>query len=240
MTTQELRDADRSHVWHPFTQQRGWAGEDAPIIERGDGCTLCDTDGRAYIDGTSSLWCNVHGHRHPAIDAAIQAQLGTVAHTTMLGLSHPGAIELAQRLLEIAPRAPGREPLSRVFYSDNGSTADEIALKMAFQWWQHRGETQRRAVRLPAHAATTATRWARSPSAASTSSTRSTAAAVRRAARRARATPTGSRRIARRARRQRRRRDHRAARPGRGRDAACTRRATCGRCASSATRTASC
>src|SRR5436305_9764631 len=106
MSTKTLRAADRAHVWHPFTQMRGWQSEDAPIIERAEGCLLFDTDGNAYIDGVSSLWCNVLGHRHPAIDAAVRAQLDRVAHTTMLGLSHPGAIELAQRLVAISP--PGR------------------------------------------------------------------------------------------------------------------------------------
>ena len=138
MSTETLRSADRAHVWHPFTQMRGWQSEDAPIIERAEGTTLFDTDGNAYIDGVSSLWCNVLGHRHPAIDAAVKAQLDKVAHTTMLGLSHPGAIELAQRLVQIAP--PG---LSRVFFSDNGSTAAEVALKMAFQHFQHSGHPQR-------------------------------------------------------------------------------------------------
>ncbi len=121
-------------LWHPFTQMRGW-GEDELVIERAEGTTLHDTAGNAYIDGVSSLWCNVHGHRHPHIDQAVRDQLDKVAHTTMLGLSHPGAQELGRRLLDVAP--PG---LSRVFYSDNGSTACEIALKMAFQYWQHRGD----------------------------------------------------------------------------------------------------
>jgi adenosylmethionine-8-amino-7-oxononanoate aminotransferase len=138
MDTQALRAADRAHVWHPFTQMRGWQAEDAPIIERGEGSLLFDTDGNAYIDGVSSLWCNVLGHRRPEIDAAIRAQLARVAHTTMLGLSHPSAIELAQRLTEIAP--PG---LSRVFFSDNGSTAAEVALKMAFQHFQHTDQPER-------------------------------------------------------------------------------------------------
>src|SRR6185436_10120811 len=95
---------------------------------------LIDVDGRRYIDGVSSLWCNVHGHRHPRIDAAVREQLDQVAHSTMLGLSHPPAIDLARRLVEIAPSG-----LSRVFYSDSGSTATEIAVKMAFQFWQQRG-----------------------------------------------------------------------------------------------------
>jgi adenosylmethionine-8-amino-7-oxononanoate aminotransferase len=138
MNTEALRAADRAHVWHPFTQMRGWQSEDAPIIERGEGSLLFDTDGNAYIDGVSSLWCNVLGHRQPKIDAAVRAQLDKVAHTTMLGLSHPSAIELAQRLVRIAP--PG---LSRVFFSDNGSTAAEVALKMAFQHCQHSGQPER-------------------------------------------------------------------------------------------------
>jgi adenosylmethionine-8-amino-7-oxononanoate aminotransferase len=142
-TTEELRALDRSAVWHPFTQQLGWAAEDAPIIASASGCTLTDTDGREYLDGVSSLWCTVHGHRHPAIDAAVREQLDAVAHSTMLGLSHPPAIELASRLLAVAPRGDGTRELTRVFYSDNGSTANEIALKMAFQWWKIRGEEQR-------------------------------------------------------------------------------------------------
>jgi adenosylmethionine-8-amino-7-oxononanoate aminotransferase len=133
--TEHLRSLDRSVLWHPFTQQQGWHEEDAPIVERAYGAVVVDTDGNEYLDGTSSLWCNVHGHAHPAIDAAIRDQLGRVAHTTMLGLSHPPAIELAERLVDLAPGG-----LSRVFYSDSGSTAVEVALKMAYQWWAQRGE----------------------------------------------------------------------------------------------------
>ena len=125
---------DHAHLWHPFTQQREWCGEEPLMIERAEGTTLIADDGRRFIDGVSSLWCNVHGHRHPGIDRAVREQLERVAHSTMLGLSHPGAAELAARL---AALAPGR--LSRVFYSDSGSTATEVALKMAFQYWQQRG-----------------------------------------------------------------------------------------------------
>ncbi len=138
MTTRELAGIDKRVLWHPFTQQQGWCEEEPLIIERAEGCTLYDTDGNAYLDGVSSLWCNVHGHGHPTIDRAVRAQLERVAHTTMLGLSHPGGIELAQRLVDLAPRG-----LRRVFYSDNGSTATEVALKMAFQYWRHRGEPGR-------------------------------------------------------------------------------------------------
>jgi adenosylmethionine---8-amino-7-oxononanoate aminotransferase len=133
-----LNDLDQQFVWHPFTQQQGWSEETPLMIERGEGVYLYDVDGNRYLDGTSSLWCNVHGHHHPVLDAAAKAQFDKVAHSTMLGLSHPGATELAARLIEIAP-----EGLQRVFYSDSGSTAAEIALKMAFQYHQQRGDTAR-------------------------------------------------------------------------------------------------
>ncbi len=139
MSEGRIQDLDGRHLWHPFTQQQGWADEEALVIERGDGTDLIASDGRRYIDGVSSLWCNVHGHRHPGIDKAIRDQLDRVAHSTMLGLTHPLAAELAERLVQIAP--PG---LSRVFYSDSGSTATEIALKMAYQYFQQQGETERR------------------------------------------------------------------------------------------------
>jgi adenosylmethionine-8-amino-7-oxononanoate aminotransferase len=125
---------DHDHLWHPFTQQREWCEEEPLVIERADGSNLIDCDGRHYIDGVSSLWCNVHGHRHPLIDRALRDQLAKVAHSTMLGLTHPGAAELATRLADLAPGE-----LTRVFYSDSGSTAVEVALKMAFQYWHQRG-----------------------------------------------------------------------------------------------------
>jgi adenosylmethionine---8-amino-7-oxononanoate aminotransferase len=139
----DLAAADRAHLWHPFTQQRGWVEEEPLIVDRAEGTDLIDVAGRRYIDGVSSLWCNVHGHRHPRIDAAVREQLDRVAHSTMLGLSHAPGIELARRLVELAP--PG---LTRVFYSDSGSTAAEIALKMAFQYWRQRGEERPRFVAL--------------------------------------------------------------------------------------------
>jgi adenosylmethionine---8-amino-7-oxononanoate aminotransferase len=118
------------------------------MVERAEGTDLIDVEGRRYIDGVSSLWCNVHGHRHPRIDAALRAQLDRVAHSTMLGLTHRPAIELAARLVELAPAG-----LTRVFYSDSGSTAAEIALKMAFQFWRQRGTERPRfmALRMAYH-----------------------------------------------------------------------------------------
>lgn len=110
-----------------------WEQEIPLIIERGKGCYLIDTEGRQYLDGTSSIWVNLHGHRHPALDRAIKTQLGKVAHSTFLGLSNPPAIRLARELVRLAPKG-----LTRVFYSDNGSTAVEVALKMAVQYWQQR------------------------------------------------------------------------------------------------------
>src|SRR5207248_2873718 len=124
----ELRRWDREHVWHPFTQM---AEYEPLLIERAEGCTLIDVEGRRYIDGVSSLWCNVHGHQHPKIDAAIRHQLAEVAHVTLLGMAHPTTVKLARRLVEIAPAG-----LSHVFFSDDGATAVEVALKMAFQYWR--------------------------------------------------------------------------------------------------------
>ena len=126
---------DRAHLWHPFTQMQEWLASDPLVIAAADGNYLIDADGRRYLDGVSSLWCNVHGHRQPAIDAAIRAQLDRVAHTTLLGLTSPPAALLAARLAAITPAG-----LTRTFYSDAGATAVEIALKLALQYWRLRGE----------------------------------------------------------------------------------------------------
>jgi adenosylmethionine-8-amino-7-oxononanoate aminotransferase len=125
---ESLRHWDRHHVWHAFTQMQEY---EPLLIERGEGCWLIDTDGKRYLDGSASMWCNVHGHRHPRLDAALAEQAGKVAHTTNLGLSSPTTVEFARRLAGVAP--PG---LDRVFFSDDGSTAVEAALKLAFQFWQ--------------------------------------------------------------------------------------------------------
>jgi adenosylmethionine-8-amino-7-oxononanoate aminotransferase len=124
----ELEHWDRHHVWHAFTQMQEY---EPLLIERGEGAWLIDVDGNRYLDGSASMWCNVHGHRHPRLDAALAEQAGKVAHTTNLGLSNPTTVEFARRLAGVAP--PG---LDRVFFSDDGSTAIEAALKMAFQFWR--------------------------------------------------------------------------------------------------------
>jgi adenosylmethionine-8-amino-7-oxononanoate aminotransferase len=129
---------DRRHLWHPFTQMADWLDEEPLVIAEAEGCWLADTQGRRYLDGVSSLWCNVHGHRHPALDAAVRAQLGRVAHTTLLGLGSVPSIELAHALVQVAPAG-----LTRVFYSDAGATAVEAALRIALQYQQLRGATGR-------------------------------------------------------------------------------------------------
>ncbi len=133
----QLRAWDRDHVWHPFTPLAAWEASDPLVIERGEGVYLFDTEGNRYLDGVSSLWCNVHGHRHPALDQALRDQVDKVAHSTLLGVTHPSAIELARKLVEIAP-----EGLTRVFYSDDGATAVEVALKMAFQFWRQKPDPE--------------------------------------------------------------------------------------------------
>jgi len=130
---------DREHLWHPFTQMRGFVREELLIITRGEGAYLYDIQGRRYLDGVSSLWCNVHGHRRPELDRALAAQVEKLAHSTLLGLAHPPAIILARRLVEITP-----PDLVKVFFSDDGSTAVEAALKMAYQYWQLKGRWEKR------------------------------------------------------------------------------------------------
>lgn len=127
-TVEQLKQWDRTVVWHAFTQM---AEYEPLIIEQAEGCTLIDIEGNRYLDGVSSLWCNIHGHRHPELDEAIRRQLDRVAHVTNLGASNPTTIKLARRLVELAPAG-----LEHVFFSDDGATAVEVALKMAFQYWR--------------------------------------------------------------------------------------------------------
>ncbi len=138
MNYQELKRLDHTYLWHPFTQMQEWMGEEPCIISHGEGHYLVDVHGRKYLDGVSSLWCSVHGHRKEELDDAIKAQLDRIAHSTFLGLTHVPGIQLAQKLVEIVPKG-----LQRVFYSDSGATAVEIAVKMAVQYRQLKGETRR-------------------------------------------------------------------------------------------------
>ncbi len=134
-----LEKLDKKYVWHPFTQMKYWEKEAQTIIESGKGAVLTDIHGKKYIDGVSSLWVSVHGHRKKEIDQAVAKQLKKIAHSTLLGLSNIPAILLAEKLIAIAPKG-----LTKVFYSDSGSTAVEIALKMAFQYWQQKGPEHQR------------------------------------------------------------------------------------------------
>ena len=124
----ELRKLDKSVVWHAFSQMSDY---DGLIIDSAEGCWLTDIDGRRFLDGASSLWCNIHGHRHPHIDQAIRDQLDRVAHVTNLGMSHPTTIRLAKRLADLAPNG-----LEHVFFSSDGASSVEVAMKLAFQYWR--------------------------------------------------------------------------------------------------------
>ncbi|UVI33280.1 adenosylmethionine--8-amino-7-oxononanoate transaminase [Paenibacillus spongiae] len=142
MTTinNQLAAMNKTHLWHPFTQMKDYNESDPLIIERGEGIMLIDVNGRAYYDGFSSVWLNVHGHNVPELNQAITEQLGRVAHSTLLGIANVPAIELAEKLIHIAPQG-----LNKVFYSDSGATGVEIAIKMAFQYWHNRGMKEKTA-----------------------------------------------------------------------------------------------
>ncbi|MCI0453910.1 MAG: adenosylmethionine--8-amino-7-oxononanoate transaminase [Candidatus Dadabacteria bacterium] len=133
--TKKLGEYDRNFVWHPFTQMKDYEKEEPIVIEEGDGVYLVDSEGRRYIDGVSSLWVNIHGHKVPEIDEAIKDQVEKLSHSTLLGVTNPPAAELAKELIEICPKG-----LRKVFYSGDGASAVEVALKMALQYWQHKGK----------------------------------------------------------------------------------------------------
>lgn len=135
--TARLVAGDLAHLWHPFTQHSVWAGDEPLVVDRAAGMYLYDTEGRRYLDGVSSLWVNVHGHREPRIDQAVRDQLDRLAHTTFLGLTHEPGIVLAEKLLATAPNG-----LNRVFYAGDGASAVEAALKMAYQAAAQRGESR--------------------------------------------------------------------------------------------------
>jgi adenosylmethionine-8-amino-7-oxononanoate aminotransferase len=138
LTTEQLRELDKQRLWHPFTPMKLWMQSDPLVITAAEGVHLIDSDGNRYLDGVSSLWCNVHGHRVPEIDRAIVEQLGRVAHSTMLGLSNEPGILLADRLVATSPPS-----LQKVFFSDSGATAMEIAFKMAAQYWYNIGRPEK-------------------------------------------------------------------------------------------------
>lgn len=138
ITTEELRSLDKRHVWHPFTQMQDWERDEQIVIEKGEGCWLIDTDGNRYLDGVASMWTNVHGHCRPELNQALKDQVDRLEHSTLLGLASEQSIILAARLAEITP--PG---LDRFFYSDNGSTAMEVAVKMTYQYQVHHGRPER-------------------------------------------------------------------------------------------------
>lgn len=136
--THDLVAADKQFVWHPFTNMSEWcAPENEPlVIVEGRGAILWDSDGREYIDGNSSIWTNIHGHNHPCINRAIREQLELIAHSSFLGATNPPAIELAREIVALFPT----NALTRVFYSDDGSTGIEVALRIAAQFFRMRGE----------------------------------------------------------------------------------------------------
>ena len=130
-----LSEIDLKHLWHPFTQTKHWIEDGPPlIIARGEGCELIDVDGKRYLDGVSSLWCNVHGHGVPELLRALHEQVDELCHSTLLGLSHRPILELTNALVPLLP--PG---LTRLFFADDGSTAVEAALRIALEWWQKQG-----------------------------------------------------------------------------------------------------
>ncbi|MDB6006549.1 MAG: pyridoxal phosphate-dependent transferase [Prosthecobacter sp.] len=132
---------DKQHLWHPFTSMRQWCASDhTPLmLVEGHGCTLRDQFGNEYLDGNASIWTNAHGHTHPAINAAIIEQLGKVAHTSFLGFTHEPAIRLAKELVDLLPG----DKITRAFFTDNGSTAIESAVRMALQYWKQNGRPER-------------------------------------------------------------------------------------------------
>ena len=141
MSKDKIIRADKAHVWHPFTAMADWCAEgyEPLVIERGEGVYLFDADGKRYLDGNASIWTNIHGHNHPHLNAAITAQLEKHAHSSFLGTTNAPAAQLAEKLVSLFPA----DTLTKVFYSDDGSTAMECAMKMALQFWQLEGQPQR-------------------------------------------------------------------------------------------------
>ena len=132
-------ELDKKYIWHPFTQMKGWLENPQLVIDHGEGVKLYDTEGKEYLDAISSLWVNIHGHRRKEINEAIIAELNKVEHSTLLGLINEPSAELAEKLVEVTP-----DGLNKVFYSDDGSTAVEAAIKIAFQYWNYAGHPEKK------------------------------------------------------------------------------------------------
>lgn len=138
-TRSEILELDRAHVWHPYTQMQQYLVGEPLVLASARGSRLIDTEGRSYLDANGSWWCSTLGHQHPRLVAAIKAQAEALCHVALAGITHEPAAALAGELCAIAPRG-----LSRVFYSDDGSTAVEVALKLALQYWAQNGRPARR------------------------------------------------------------------------------------------------
>jgi adenosylmethionine-8-amino-7-oxononanoate aminotransferase len=134
---QDSKSADKKFVWHPYTQMRDWGGLGGRVIVRGDGFYLIDSEGRRYLDGTASMWCNVWGHGPNKVVEAMREQLKSLQHSTLFGLANEPSARLAEKLVDLAPG------MDRAFYTDNGSSAIEAALKMALQYWRNRGMSEK-------------------------------------------------------------------------------------------------
>ena len=137
-STKKLGELDKEFVWHPFTQMKEYESKDPIVIEKGEGAYLIDSEGNKYIDGVSSLWVNIHGHKVPEIDSAIKEQVDSISHSTLLGMTNPPAAKLAEELINICP-----EGLKKVFYSGDGASAVEVALKMSFQYWKNKDKPEK-------------------------------------------------------------------------------------------------
>jgi adenosylmethionine-8-amino-7-oxononanoate aminotransferase len=134
-----LQQKDKKYIWHPYTQMHDYAARDLLIIDRAKGLMLYDENGKSYYDTISSWWCILHGHNHPTITEFVRRQLERLDHVILAGTSHEPAILLAEKLVQLAPVS-----LNKVFFSDNGSTANEVALKMSLQYWRHTGHLERK------------------------------------------------------------------------------------------------
>ena len=134
----KIQEYDLKYIWHPFTQMKEYQEQSPIVIEDSDGVYLIDSDGKKYIDGVSSLWVNIHGHKSKEINNAIKQQIDKIAHSTLLGITNPSASILAKKLIDLSP-----DGLQKVFYSGDGASAVEVGIKMAFQYWMLKGKREK-------------------------------------------------------------------------------------------------